>query len=74
MGVALVKSSSVIDGIFHYKPTIFGDPPFMETPVFSFEYDQPHVSPRRGRSCLDVFGRSRSVVQQWKKNLHLLIK
>jgi hypothetical protein len=26
------------DGIFHYKPTIFGDPPFMETPISNVDY------------------------------------
>ena len=37
--------------------------PIMETPVF--EYDE--MFKKTWKIMLDVFGRSRSVVQQWKK-------
>ena len=69
MGVALINHP-FIDGIFHYKPTIFGDPPFMETPVF--EYDE--MFKKTWKIMFGCFWEVQISCSTVEKNLHLLIK
>ena len=69
MGVALINHP-FIDGIFHYKPTIFGDPPFMETPVFEYH----EMFKKTWKIMFGCFWEVQISCSTVEKNLHLLIK